>query len=85
MKRGCRKAQDVFTLHAGTFIRCTAGSGFLHGCREKEPHQGRCKCGAVKSLKFKWMEEAIPYPSFFWGCVKYTVSDRSLHDSASTR
>ena len=46
--------------------------------------QGRCKCGAVKSLKFKWKEEPIPHPSFFWGCVKYTISDRSLHDPAKS-
>ena len=46
--------------------------------------QGCCKCGAIKSLKFKWKEEPIPHPSFFWGCVKYTMSDRSLHDSAKS-
>ena len=46
--------------------------------------QGRCKCGAMKSLKFKWKENPVPHPSFFWGCVKYTVSDRSLHDSAKS-
>ena len=45
--------------------------------------QGRCKGGAIKSLKFKWKEEPISHPSFFWGCVKYTVSERSLHDPAT--
>ncbi len=46
--------------------------------------QGRCKCGAVKSLKFKWKDQPIPHPSFFWGCIKYTASDRFLHDPAKS-
>ena len=46
--------------------------------------QGRCKCGALKSLKFKWKDQPIPHPSFFWGCVKYTASDRFLHDPAKS-
>lgn len=27
--------------------------------------QGRCKCGSLKSLKFKWKDQPIPHPSFF--------------------
>ena len=46
--------------------------------------QGRCKCGALKSLKFKWKDQPIPHPSFFWGCVNYTTSDCFLHDPAKS-
>ena len=45
--------------------------------------QGRCKCGATKSLKFKWKEEPIPHASFSGG-VSNILSDRSLHDSAKS-
>ena len=45
---------------------------------------GRCRCGGVKSLKFKWKQSPIDHPSFFWGCVKYTHNDRHLHDSAKS-
>jgi hypothetical protein len=47
--------------------------------------RGRCRCGAVKSLKFKWKSHPIQYPSFFWGCVKYTSYDRVQHDSAKSQ
>ena len=46
--------------------------------------QGRCKCGAAKSLKFKWKDQPISHPSLFWGCVKYTASDRILYDAAKS-
>ena len=36
--------------------------------REGEP---RCQCGAVKVLRYKWKLQPIPYPSFFWGCVRF--------------
>ena len=45
---------------------------------------GRCRCGGVKSLKFKWKQSPIDLPSFFGGCVKYTHNDRHLHDSAKS-
>ena len=47
--------------------------------------QGRCRCGAIKSLKFKWRTHPIQYSSFLWGCVKYTSYDRALHDSAKSQ
>ena len=46
--------------------------------------QGRCRCGAVKSLKFNRKSHPIQYP-FFWGCVKYTSYDRASHDSAKSQ
>lgn len=57
-------------------------------CQMTKEHisgQGRCRCGAVRSLKFKWKSHPIQYPSFFWGCVKYTSYDRALHDSAKSQ
>lgn len=53
--------------------------------KEHISRQGRCRCRAVKSLKFKWKNHPLQYPSFFWGCVKYTSYDRSLHDSAKSQ
>ena len=41
-------------------------------CQMTKEHisgQGRCWCGAVKSLKFKWRNHPLQYPSFFWGSV----------------
>ena len=53
--------------------------------KEHTSGHGRCHCGAVKSLKFKWKSHPIQYPSFFWGCVKYTSYDRTSHDSAKSQ
>ena len=53
--------------------------------KEHSSGHGRCRCGAIKSLKFKWKNHPIQYPSFFWGCVKYTSYDRAMHDSAKSQ
>lgn len=42
--------------------------------------QGRCKCGTIKVLKFKWKPNPVPHPSFFWGCVSYSHRDPERHD-----
>ena len=42
-----------------------------------EDEQGRCRCSAVKVIKFATL---IPHPSFFWGCSKYTPVDVYSHD-----
>lgn len=44
---------------------------------------GRCVCSATKALRFGWKDDLIPYPSFFWGCSKYTSFDASKHDKAT--
>ena len=52
-------------------------------CQMTKEHisgQGRCCCGAVRSLKFKWKSHP-----FFLGCVKYTSYDRALHNSAKSQ
>ena len=45
-----------------------------------EDPQGRCKCSAVKVIRFGWKTSPIPHPSFFWGCSKYTPIDSYAHD-----
>lgn len=42
----------------------------------------RCECGAIKVLRYKWKLQPIPYPSFFWGCVRFTPSESFRHDKA---
>ena len=41
---------------------------------------GRCKCSAVKVIRFGWKTSPIPNPSFFWGCSRYTPADAFMHD-----
>ena len=41
---------------------------------------GRCRCSSVKVIRFGWKESPIPYPSFFWGCARYTPIDSHSHD-----
>ena len=48
-----------------------------------EATQGRCKCGSVKVLKFKWKPNPVPHPSFFWGCVSYSHRDPERHDTTA--
>ena len=44
------------------------------------PEIGRCKCSAIKNLRYGWRTTPIPYPSFFWGCCRYTVVEAGMHD-----
>lgn len=44
---------------------------------------GRCTCAAIKSVHFGWKVDPIPYPSFFWGCSRYTPFDAGRHDRAT--
>lgn len=44
---------------------------------------GRCVCSATKALRFGWKNDLLPYPSFFWGCSKYTPFDAFKHDKAT--
>ena len=46
--------------------------------------QPKCKCGAVKIIRYKWKTQPIPHPSFFWGCVKFTPPDALHHDKATS-
>jgi hypothetical protein len=41
---------------------------------------GRCKCSAIKILRYGWHTTPIPYPSFFWGCCRFSVADAGMHD-----
>ena len=41
---------------------------------------GCCRCSLVKVIRFGWKVSPIPYPSFFWGCAKYTPIDSHSHD-----
>ena len=41
---------------------------------------GRCKCSAIKIIRFGWKTSPIPYPSFFWGCFQYTPIESHSHD-----
>ena len=45
-----------------------------------EEGQGRCRCSAVKVIRFGWKLSPIPYPSFFGGCSRYTPQDAYSHD-----
>ena len=47
-----------------------------------KPEAGRCKCSAVKALRFGWHSNPIPHASFFWGCSKFSPLEPSSHDKA---
>ena len=44
---------------------------------------GNCTCSAVKSVHFGWKVSPIQYPSFFWGCSRYTPYESGRHDKAT--
>ena len=46
--------------------------------------KGRCRCGGLKVLKFKWKTHPLEHPSLFWGCVKYNRADPHQHDKAKS-
>ena len=45
--------------------------------------QPKCKCSAIKIIRYKWKTHTIPHSSFFWGCVKFTPPEALQHDNAT--
>ena len=44
------------------------------------PEIGRCKCSVIKILRYGWHTTPVPYPSFFWGCCRFSVAGAGMHD-----